>query len=450
MPDVHSTVLSAVRSQGIRYVRFTWSDNAGLIRAKAVHTAFLADFLEGNRVGVTIACQALPVMYDAVAPDSGLTPAGEVFLQPDWATFTPIPGGAGQARVLTDIYLGDQPWSHCPRTFLRRMLGRTAERGLRVMAAFENEFNLLRADGATWAPADTTVFCQTSALDQLGPVLNEITAALEAQGIIVEMVYPEAGPGQFEMPVRYVEGLAAADQQLVFRETVRAAAARSSGLVASFVPKIFPDKAGNGAHLHLSLWRDDQNLTPDPQRPGELSAESAAFAAGILQHLPGLMAITTPSPNSFKRIRPGFWSGAYICWGHGNREAPLRLPPVSIPGRPVSNFELKTVDPSCNPYLALGAVLAAGLDGLNQGLALGEAVDVDPGTLSEAERQRRGIRPLPTSLGEALAALDADGVLREALGPDLARSFLAVRRAEWDALKDLPHDEEVRLLLERY
>jgi glutamine synthetase len=449
MPDIRGNVLSTARSQAIRYVRFTWSDNAGLIRAKAVHLAFLADFLEGNRVGVTIACQALPVMYDAVAPDSGLTPAGEVHLQPDWATFQPIPGVARQARVLADLYLGDQPWSHCPRTFLRRVLDRAAERGLRVMAAFENEFNLLRVDGASWTPADTTVFCQTSALDQLGPVLNDITAALEAQGILVEMVYPEAGPGQFEMPIRYAEGLAAADQQLVFRETVRAAAARA-GLVASFVPKIFPDKAGNGAHLHFSFWRGDQNLTPDPRRPDELSAETAAIAAGILRHLPALMAISTPSSNSFKRIRPGFWSGAYVCWGHGNREAPLRLPPPSVFGHPISNVELKTVDPTCNPYLALGAVVAAGLDGLDQGLTLGEAVDVDPGTLAEAERQRRGILPLPTSLGEAIAALEADGVLREALGLDLARSFLAVRRAEWQALKDVPHEEEVRLLLERY
>src|SRR2546430_3092569 len=124
MTDVRSSVLSMVRDQGIRYVRFTWSDNAGLIRAKAVHAAFLADYLAANRVGVTIACQALPVMYDVVAPDSGLTPAGEVHLAPDWSTFVPIPGVAGQARVLADLYLGDQPWTHCPRTFLRRMLGR--------------------------------------------------------------------------------------------------------------------------------------------------------------------------------------------------------------------------------------------------------------------------------------------------------------------------------------
>ncbi len=449
MPDILSSVLSTVRNQGIRYVRFTWSDNAGLIRAKAVHAAFLADFLAENRVGITIAAQALPVMYDAVAPDSGLTPAGEVHLQPDWATFTPIPGVAGQARVLVDLYLADQPWAHCPRTFLRRMLDRAAERGLRVRAAFENEFYLLRAEGSTWAPADTTVFCQTSALDQLGPVLNEITAALEAQGILAEMVYPESGPGQFELPVRYAEGLAAADQQLVVRETVRAAAGRC-GLIASFVPKIFPDKAGNGAHLHLSLWRDGQNLTADPARPSEPGPESAAFAAGILRHLPALMAITTPSPNSFKRIRPGFWSGAFVCWGHGNREAPIRVPPASVPGQPISNVELKTVDPSCNPYLALGAVLAAGLDGLDHGLTLGEAVDVDPATLSEAERQRRGIRPLPTSLDEALPALEEDDVLCAALGPELSRSFLAVRRAEWEALKEMSHDEEVRLLLERY
>jgi glutamine synthetase len=161
------------------------------------------------------------------------------------------------------------------------------------------------------------------------------------------------------------------------------------------------------------------------------------------------MAFTTPSPNSFKRIRPRFWSGAFTCWGYGNREAAVRVPQPPA-GRPITHIELKTVDPSCNPYLALGAVIAAGLDGLEKGLDPGEPVQVDPADLPEAERAARGIQPLPTSLGEAIAALEQDEVLLQALGPELARSYLAVRRAEWEAMKDLPHEEEVRILLERY
>lgn len=448
MTDWKNEVRAAIRSRGIRYVRFIWCDNAGLIRAKAVHTAFLEDYLEGAGVGIAAAQQALPVMYDALASGSGLTPAGEVHMRADWSTFTPLPYAPGHARVLTDIYAGDEPWPHCPRSFLRRMIEQAGRRGWRIMAAFENEFYLLRREGDQVVPADSTVFAQTVALDAAAAVLEELTTALEAQGVVPEMIYAESGPGQFEMPIRYAEALRAADNQIVFRETVRAVAHRH-GLIASFVPKIFPDKAGSGAHLHFSLWRGDRNWTADPRRPEMLSAEARAFVAGILRHLPALMAFTTPSPNSYKRIRPRFWSGAFTCWGYGNREAAVRVPQPPA-GRPITHIELKTVDPSCNPYLALGAVIAAGLDGLEKGLDPAEPIQMDPADLSEEEQAVRGIRPLPASLGEAIAALEQDEVLLQALGSELARSYLAVRRAEWEAMKDLPHEEEVRILLERY
>lgn len=448
MSDVLNAVLSAVQTHDIRYVRFIWCDNAGLIRAKAVRTTFLGAYLKGDGVGIAAAQQALPAMYDALAPGSGLTPAGEVHMRADWGTFAPLPYAPGHARVLTDIYDGDQPWAHCPRSFLRRMMARAEARGLTVMAAFENEFYLLQPDGDSPVPVDPTVFAQTHALDRLAPVLNAITAALEAQGVVPEMLYAESGPGQFEMPVRFADALWAADQQVIFRETVRAVA-HQHGLVASFVPKIFEDKAGNGAHLHLSLWRNGQNQIADPQHPDALSSEARSFVAGILHHLPALMALTVPSPNSYRRIRPRFWSGAFTCWGYGNREAAVRVPQPPA-GHPVTNVEYKTVDPSCNPYLALGAVIAAGMDGLERGMTLGDPVQMDPADIPEAERKTKGIRALPDNLGDAIAALEQDQVLLSALGSDLAQSFLAVRRAEWEGMKDLSLEEQVRLLLERY
>lgn len=438
-------VLAALREQAIRFVRFTMVDNAGLIRAKAVHTGGIEDYSRG--VGITVAQQALPVMYDAVAPDSGLTPAGDVFMRADWETFRALPYAPGHARVLADIYDGDQPWAHCPRAFLRRIIARAAESGLSLRAAFENEFYLLRPE-AQPTPVDPTVFAQTYALDLMAPVIDSIAAALEAQGIVPEQVYAESGAGQFEMPVRHADALAAADQQVAFRETVRAVA-RRQGLTASFVPKIFLNQAGSGSHLHFSLWEGGENVTADGENPRSISSRSARFMAGVLHHLPALMAITTPSSNSYKRIRPRFWSGAFACWGYGNREGAIRVPQQPS-GSPVTNLELKTVDPTCNPYLALGAVIAAGLDGLEMAMPLAEPVQVDPADLSEAEREARGAHPLPTTLGDAIRALEENAVLRDALGPDLFRSFTAVRRTEWEAMKDLSHDDEVRLLLERY
>jgi glutamine synthetase len=442
------SILTAIQHQQVRFVRFIWCDNANVIRAKAVRTTMLEAYLAGNGVGIAAAQQALPVMYDALAPDSGLTPDGEVHMRADWTTFAALPYAPGHARVLTDIYAGDRPWGHCPRSFLRRMLAAAAARDLSVFAAFENEFSLLRPGPDGPAPFDTTVFCQTSALDGAAEVIDTITATLEAQGLLVEMTYAESGPGQFELPVRYAEALRAADQQIVFRETVRACAARH-GLLASFAPKIYPDKAGNGAHLHLSLARQGASIVTEPGQPRVLSAPMRAFMAGVLEHLPALMALTTPSTNSFKRIRPRFWSGAFTCWGMGNREAALRVP-MPDSGLPITNVELKICDATANPYLALGAVIAAGLDGIDRQLPLGDAVRGDPADLPEAERLERGILPLPATLGDAIAALERDDVLLEALGGDLARSYLAVRRAEWQAMRDLSHDEEVRLILERY
>ncbi|NOZ26853.1 MAG: glutamine synthetase [Chloroflexi bacterium] len=448
MSDLRNRVLAAIQAQDVRFVRFIWCDNAGVIRAKAVHVALLEDHLDGLGVGIAAAQQALPVMYDALSAGSGLTPAGEVYMRADWSTFSPLPYAPGHARVLTDIYDGEEPWGHCPRSFLRRAIARARDLGWRIMAAFENEFYLLHPSEGEPQPLDQTVFAQTAALDGAAPVIDDITDALADQGIQVEMVYSESGPGQFEMPIRYADALTAADQQIVFRETVRAVA-QQNGLLASFVPKLFPDRAGCGAHLHLSLWREGRNYIADPQDPTVISPETASFIAGILHHLPALMALTVPSTNSFKRIRPRFWSGAFTCWGYGNREGAVRVPQPDV-HRPLTQIELKTVDPSCNPYLALGATIIAGLDGLENQMSLGDPVQMDPADLSDEERERRGIHPLPTTLGEAIQALEADQVLLEALGTDLARSFLAVRRAEWEGMKDMSHEEEVRLLLARY
>jgi glutamine synthetase len=450
---------AAIRAAGIRYVRFNWSDNAGLIRAKAVHTTFIKetyagdtyaeDAAAGSRIGLTPASQALPVMYDAPSPGSGLSATGEVHLCPDWATLCLLPYAPGHARVLCDIYDGDQPWRHCPRGFLRRIIARAEGQGLHLMGAFENEFFLLRPQGTEWAPVDTTVFAQTIALDKMSVVLDAITEALAAQGVQAEQLYAEAGPGQFEMPVHYRDALGAADQQIVFRETVRAVA-HAHGLIATFVPKLIEHAAGSGAHLHFSLWRGDENVTADPNQPDRLSTDATAFVGGVLSHLPALMALTTPTTNSYRRIQPHFWSGAFACWGYANKEAAIRVPPAARPGSPVSNVELKTVDPTCNPYLTLGAVLAAGLDGIARKLSPGEPFAGDPGDLGEEDLRRAGIARLPRTLGEALAALESDAVLADALGAELHQSFVAVRRAEWEAMKDLGLEEEVRILLDRY
>jgi glutamine synthetase len=437
----------SLKETGARFVRIVFCDNANVIRAKAVHVGVLAHYLE-HGVGLTAAQQALPVMYDAVVPESGLGPVGEVRLMPDWSTLTALPYAPGHARAFGDMVLDGRPWVHCPRDYLKRMADDAGREGLEVMAAFENEFFLLRRTAGGVEPADDTVFAATLGMERGRAVIDDVAEALLAQGIPVELYYPEAAPGQHEMSVRYTHALQAADRQLAFRDTVHAVAARH-GLTASFLPKIFEDKPGSGCHIHVSLWRGGQNVLPDPHGAGGLSVTGRSFVAGILWHLPALMALTTPSANSYRRICPHFWSGAFRCWGVDNREAAVRVP-SNPAGTGTTHVELKTADASANPYLALGAVIAAGLDGVRRRLNPGEPVSVDPGRLTDAERAARDVDPLPASLGESIEQLSRDEVLQSALGPELARSFLAVRRAEWEALGGLDLAAEVRLLLERY
>ena len=457
-----SSVARFLDANSIRFVRLVWCDNANLIRAKAFHVGFLAEhYVDG--IGISMAQQGVTVMGDAIAPDSGLGPVGEVWLVPDWSTLQRLPYAPGHASVMADMRLHQQPWGLCPRAFLQRAIAQAQQAGFQIQAAFENEFYLLQtAPSGEKVPVDHTLFASTLAMNINQVVIDDITEALLTQGIPVERYYPESGHGQHEISIRYTDALQAADWQIVFRETVRGVALRH-GLTASFLPKVFADQAGSGCHLHLSLWQAGRNVT-SASITSELSESSEVakvagiqglskpalfFIGGILRHLPALMALTTPSPNSYRRLQPHGWSGAFRAWGVDNREAAVRVPSNPNPPSP-THFEIKTVDASANPYLALGGAIAAGLDGIERNLAPGEPIAVDPGHLSEAERQQRQIDRLPLNLGEAIAHLSQNPVLLEALGTDLAAAFLAVRRAEWQALKEMDLESEVKLLLERY
>lgn len=442
----HALVRS-LEAAGTRFIRVLWCDNANVIRAKAIHISALPERFDSG-VSLSVAQQALPVMEDVVIPQTGLEPVDEVWLVPDWDTLAILPYAPGQVRVIGNMIKNALPWSLCPRSFLKRMLAEAKREGFEVMAAFENEFFLLQAVTDEVVPADKTGFCSTLSMDLNRAVIDKIVSALLAQGIPVELYYPESGPGQHEISVRYTEALQAADWQIAFRETVHGVAVQH-GLKASFLPKIFADKAGSGCHLHLSLWRDKQNLMPDPESAWGLSAIAQTFVAGLLHHLPALMALTTPSPNSYRRICPHTWSGAFRCWGLDNREAAIRVPTPPT-NRGVTQCELKTMDASANPYIALGAVIAAGLDGIRHNLSLQEPVAVDPGYLPQPERRARKIDRLPTNLGDAIEHLSHNEMLLNSLGPGLAQAYVAVRKAEWQALKDIDLSEEVKLLLERY
>jgi glutamine synthetase len=318
------------------------------------------------------------------------------------------------------------------------------ERGMVLRCAVENEYSLARREGDVFAPIDESLCFSTIGMTASQDVTDAIVSALDAQGIQLEQYYTELGHGQQEISVEHLPVMQAADAQILVRETIRAVAT-AHGLVASLAPKPFGDQAGNGAHIHFSLWdaRGGKNLFHDPGARYGLSATAERFAAGILAHTPALLALTAPSVNSFQRLLPQHWSSAFVCWGPDNREATVRVPSTYWGlEAPSTNLEFKPSDASCNPYLAFGALIAAGLDGIDRGLDLPEPIAVDPATIADDEREAMGVVRYPTTAEEALDRLEGDEVLTGALGELLTASYVAVRRSEATAHADL--DDEAR------
>ena len=447
--------LALARRAQVRLVRVLYCDNGGLIRGKALPVEELAARMQSG-IGFPLAQQALSA-FDELAHVEGLGPVGEFRLLPDPATFVLLPASPASAALLGTLYaLDGTPWEGCPRAFLVRMMSRLRERGLVARVGSEHEFHLARRVSGPfpYQPADHAPLFGMAALDAHARFLADWLAALNQQRMHPQLIHPEYGPGQMEVSLAPAEAVTAADRVCLLRETTRAAAMPHE-LIASFAPKPYVERfAGSGLHLHLSLWdtrASGGNCFYDARRPGHLSALARHVIGGWLSHLPALLALTCASVNSYQRIQPHHWSAAYACWGFDNREAAIRVPSTSW-GREAESLhlELRCCDHSANPYLALGALLAAGLDGIEHTLDPGEPLCIDPGALPEEERALLGIHRLPTTLAEALSALEQDTVLTEALGPLLTRAYLAVKRQEVACCQDRTPQEIAAMHFETY
>jgi glutamine synthetase len=437
-------IVALARDRGIQLVRFLYCDNGGVIRGKSAHVDQLAKRIQSG-IGLVKGMQSFTSL-DFLAPDATYGPVGEIRLIPDLDTFVmpPYAPRSGQ-MVVNMVELDHTPWALDPRAFLQRMVARAAEADLSFDCAFENEFYLAVRTEDGYAPVDRSLCFSAIGMESTEPVIQDVIAALTAQGLTVELSHPELGHGQQELSIHHAPALRAADNQITYRQTVRGVAAQH-GLVASLAPKPFADQAGSGAHIHWSIWdaAHRTNRLVDGSSPDGIGPLARSAIAGVLEHLPGLLALTTPSVNSFRRLQPHFWSSAYTAWGDENREAAVRVPSRYWDDMDGStNLELKASDASSNPYISLGGLIAAALDGIERKLDPGASVDVDPGNLSDAERSRRHIRRFPETAGEALDELEKDGVLVAAMGEPLATEYLKVRRAEAAAYGE--HDEAFEL-----
>ena len=445
-------IAAGLTADGVRGVAVTWVDNAGLTRVKAVPTAMLGRAAAWG-VGASPA-------FDVFVVDDSMTasrlvggPGGDLRLLPDLDRLVGLAAQPGWAWAPADrVTQDDEAYPACQRGFAARMVEAARARGLTFRMAFEVEWFVGpdRAGGGepdARPPDDDTVpACRGPAygmtrLVELSDYAAHILSALGQQDVAVEQFHPEYAPGQFEVSVAAADPVSAADDAVLVRQTIQAVS-RRHGLRASFAPVVVAGQVGNGGHLHLSAWDGPRNLFAGGSGPYGLTGRGESMLAGLLDALPALSAVGSPSVASYLRLLPSRWAGAYACWGRENREAALRFITGTIGSESsAANAELKSFDLSANPYLVVGAVIAVGLAGVDARRQLPPEVTGDPARKPAAELDSLGVRRLPQSLPEAISHLEGSDVLRAAMGDALFESFLAVRRAEVGLFADRTPEE---------
>ena len=367
---------------------------------------------------------------------------GDLRIMPDVRRVIPLGSLPGWAWAPGDRFRqsGD-PHVQCSRLLLRRLVDTLAERGLSMRATFEIEWVISQGQGDDFVPAVQGPGYGMARLIDRSDYCRDVVQALRDAGVDVDQFHPEYAAGQLEVSVGSESPVDAADTHVLARSTIRAVG-HQHGFRTSFSPKVAVPGVGNGGHVHLSLWREGGNMMFGGSGPSGLTPEAEAFCAGILARLPALLSIGAPSPVSYLRLVPSHWAGVYACWGIENREAAMRVVTGSTGSQQwAANVEIKCFDLLANPYLVLAGLVIAGVEGVDDELALPDPVDVDPAALGADTLANRGIRRLPVSLGDALAAFKADDALRSALGSELAASIIAIRESDIEQYADFSDEE---------
>ena len=421
-------VLRALEERDVRFVRLWFTDVLGFLKSVAVAPAELEGaFSEGIGFDGS-AIEGFARVYEA-----------DMLALPDPTTFQILPWRSGEgpatARMFCDIVMPDGSASFAdPRNVLKRTLGKAAEQGFTFYTHPEIEFYLFKDEpraGDEPVPMDRSGYFDHAAHSHGSDFRREAITMLEAMGISVEFSHHEAGPGQQEIDLRYADALSTADNIMTFRTVIREVAL-SQGLWATFMPKPFTTHPGSGMHTHVSLFEGDQNAFYEAGAEYQLSKTGRQFIAGVLQHASEISVVTNQWVNSYKRMMFGGEAPSYICWGHNNRSAMIRVPMYKPSKGQSTRIELRTIDPACNPNLAYAVVLAAGLKGIENGYELPREAEDDVWVLSERERRSLGIEPLPRNLNEAITIAERSELLAETLGEQVFDFFLRNKRAEWD------------------
>jgi glutamine synthetase len=441
-------ITAELAATGVAGVTIAFVDNNGIPRSRTVPVAALPRVATVG-VGVTTLFAVFDSLDAITFAHEGLaTPSGDVRLIPVLDRLVRLSGQPALAWAPgRQVGADGSPWPYDQRGVLERQVAALAEAGLSARIGYEMEFGVYTDGGPDeLEPAHHGPAYSPHALIGLDGFVADVLRDFAANGLEIGQLHAEYGPAQLELSLAATDPVTAADRQLLARQTLRATAARH-GLRLSFAPLPSTGSAGNGWHIHSSVWRGEDNLLAGgPDGP---TGEGANWVAGLLRDLPALAAITAPSTGSLARLRPGYFAGAFTFWGVENREAPLRF----VPGTPLlgaehANVELKTSDAAANPYLALAALLAAGAAGIADRVELPPSEPSDPGTWTDARRAERGIAALPATQPAQEAALTGNPRLPAVLGPQLLGAFLAVRRS--DAASAAERDPEAVLAALRW
>lgn len=419
-------VLKTVEDRDVRFIRLWFSDVLGQLKSVAVVPAEL----EGA-FGEGIGFDGSSVEGFARVFES------DMVLRPDPATFSLLPWrGESEptGRMFCDIYVPEgEPAPTDGRHVLKRTMDRAADLGFTFYVHPEIEFYLFesrRLDGAPPVPVDTAGYFDHVNGGTANDFRRTAVQTLEAMGISVEFSHHEAGPGQNEIDLRYADGLTMADNVMTFRALVKEVALEQ-GVFASFMPKPLADQPGSGMHTHLSLFEGENNAFYEPGAEYQLSQTGRRFVAGLLHHAAEISAVTNQYVNSYKRIWTGHEAPSYICWGHRNRSALIRVPQYKSGKSSSARIEYRGMDSSANPYLAYSVLLAAGLTGIEKGYELPDEAEDDVWLLSDNERRAMGIEAMPASLDEALERMEASELVAETLGEEVFSFFPRNKREEW-------------------
>ena len=435
-------IIKLVEEEDVEFIRLQFTDIFGNLKNLAITAGQLEKALDND------------CMFDGSSIEGfASVEESDMYLHPDFSTLEIFPWRPQQgkvARLICDVYRPDRtPFAGDPRYILKRAIREAEEMGLTFRVGAECEFFLFHLDDNGMP---TTLTHEKAGYFDVGPVdfgenaRRDMVLTLEDMGFVVEASHHDVAPAQHEISFRYDEALATADNIMTFKLAVRTIAKRH-GLHASFMPKPKYGVNGSGMHMNMSLLKDGKNIFADEKGAHGLSRDAYAFLGGVMEHMRGMTAILNPIVNSYKRLVPGFEAPAYIAWRATNRSTLIRIPAAK--GEAV-RMELRSPDPTANPYLALAAVLRAGLDGIKRQLAVPESVDCNIFRMSAQERRERKIEELPGTLAEAVSCMEEDAFMKETLGEYLFEKYIALKKEEWNRYRSQVTDWEIREYLNQF